>query len=246
MENINEFNYKSFFDNIDNISSSQALKLIQNETNNFDVFLVCQFFSEFLKLVDSYKIERIKFSNLDIEFSDDIENYLFSDDDSLLSYIHYRLEKGNLISIRVNIKFELTEPIDIKYFINLYNILHYLGTIILNHATKEQLNSTESKPQITEPDPLDLSNTSAVVKIIYLNELGIIDFLRSKPEFISVNLLATFLSAITGEKPLTLQTSLNRLLTNDTADKNHPYQTQKTVNKVRQTLIDKNIKPRTS
>jgi hypothetical protein len=99
---------------------------------------------------------------------------------------------------------------------------------------------------IPEPEPLDLSNTSAVEKIIYLNELGIIDFLRSKPEFISVNLLATFLSSITGEKPLTLQTSLNRLLTNDTADKNHPYQTKKTVNKVRQTLIDKNIKPRTS
>lgn len=98
-----------------------------------------------------------------------------------------------------------------------------------------------------EPEPLDLCDTTAVEKIIYLNELGIIDFLRTKPEFIgSVNLMATVLSAITGIKATTLQPSLNRLTSNDTDDKNHPYKTQKTVGKVRQTLIDKNIKPKTS
>lgn len=98
-----------------------------------------------------------------------------------------------------------------------------------------------------EAEPLDLSNTSAVEKIIYLNELGIIDFLKTKQEFTgSTNLMATFLSAITGEKQGTLQTSLNRLIKKDTEDKNHPYKAQNTVNKVRQTLIDKNIKPKTS
>jgi hypothetical protein len=103
------------------------------------------------------------------------------------------------------------------------------------------------QPQQPEPESLDLSDSSAVEKIIYLNELGIIDFLRTKPEFVgSTNLMATFLSAITGEKVLTLQPSLNRLINNDTADKNHPYRTQKTVNKVRQTLIDKNVKPKAS
>lgn len=103
------------------------------------------------------------------------------------------------------------------------------------------------KPQQTELEPLDLSDTKAVEKIIYLNELGIIDFLRSKPEFASsTNLMATVLSAITEEKAGTLQTSLNRIIKNDIDDKNHPYRTEKTVNKVRQILIDKNIKPKTS
>ncbi|WP_396141488.1 hypothetical protein [Flavobacterium sp.] len=97
-------------------------------------------------------------------------------------------------------------------------------------------------------EPLDLSeNSTAVEKIIYLYELGIIDFLKSKTEFISsTNLMATFLSAITSEKASTLQTSLNRLINNDTEDKNHPYRTIKTVEKVRQSLIDKNITPKTS
>lgn len=112
---------------------------------------------------------------------------------------------------------------------------------------KEFLEQRRQEIEKKEPEPLDLSDTSAVEKIIYLNELGIIDFLKGKPEFMgSTNLMATFLGAVTGEKPTTLQPSINKLINNDTADKNHPYNTKGTVNKVRQTLIDKNIKPKTS
>lgn len=112
---------------------------------------------------------------------------------------------------------------------------------------KEFLEQRKQEIEKKELEPLDLSGTSAVAKIIYLNELGIIDFLRAKPEFMgSINLMATFLSAFTDEKATTLQTSINKLINDDTADKNHPYKTKDTVNKVRQTLLDKNIKPKTS
>lgn len=115
--------------------------------------------------------------------------------------------------------------------------------VMLIEEVFENFNIETDQPQQPEPEPLDLSRTSAVEKIIYLNELGIIDFLRTKPEFIgSTNLMATVLSAITNVKATTLQTSLNRLVNKDTADKNHPYHTQKTVDKVQRTLIDKNIK----
>lgn len=114
------------------------------------------------------------------------------------------------------------------------------------HVKKSEL-ETQIPETVSESEPLDLSDTSAVEKIIFLNELGIIDYLKSKPEFMgSTNLMATFLSAITDEKATTLQTSINKLLNNDTADKNHPYKSKGTANKVRQTLIDKNIKPKTS
>ncbi len=103
------------------------------------------------------------------------------------------------------------------------------------------------KLEQAESEPEDLSETSAVQKIIYLNELGIIDFLKSKPEFRgSTNLMATILSSVTGVKANTLQSSLNRLVISDIDDKNHPYATKSTVNKVRQTLISRNIKPKTS
>ncbi|MFV8361459.1 hypothetical protein [Flavobacterium sp. LS1P3] len=103
------------------------------------------------------------------------------------------------------------------------------------------------KLEQAESEPDDLSDTNTVQKIIYLNELGIIDFLRTKPEFMgSVNLMATILSSVTGVKATTLQSSLNRLVNDDKEDKNHPYATKSTVNKVRQTLINKNITTKTS
>lgn len=103
------------------------------------------------------------------------------------------------------------------------------------------------KLEQAESEPDDLSDTNTVQKIIYLNELGIIDFLRTKPEFMgSVNLMATILSSVTGVKATTLQSSLNRLVINDIDDRNHPYATKSTVNKVRQTLINKNITTKTS
>jgi hypothetical protein len=107
----------------------------------------------------------------------------------------------------------------------------------------------EKQEELEQPkaEPFDLSDTTAVEKIIYLNELGIIDFLRAKPEFMgSVNLMATFLSAITGSKVVTLQPSLNKLFNGDTEDRNHPYRTQKTVERIKQTFINKNVKSKTS
>ena len=156
-----------------------------------------------------------------------------------------RLIKEYIRPIIESQKTELEEKgvFDLKKMIIDSNLSSYNKIILFLETRKSEL-----EPESSISEPLDLSeNSSAVEKIIYLNELGIIDFLRSKPEFISsTNLMATFLSAITSEKASTLQTSLNRLINNDIEDKNHPYRTFNTVEKVRQSLIDKNIKPKTS
>jgi hypothetical protein len=141
-----------------------------------------------------------------------------------------------------------------KTLINERLDVYQIGDIVLRGVFIEwyylkikNLKGYDIELQTQEPEPLDLSDTSAVEKIIYLNELGIIDFLRTKPEFIgSTNLMATVLSAITGEKLITLQPSLNPLVNNYTYAKNYPYKSKKTVNRVRQTLIDNNIKPKAS
>jgi hypothetical protein len=91
---------------------------------------------------------------------------------------------------------------------------------------------------VPEPEPLDLSDTSGVEKIIYLNELGIIDFLRTKTKAgISNGGLASVLSGITGIKAETIKPSLNRLSNNDIIDNKHPYYTTKTVEKIKTFLI---------
>lgn len=86
---------------------------------------------------------------------------------------------------------------------------------------------------------LDLSDTSAVEKIIYLNELGIIDFLRSKAKIgISNGGLASVISAITGIKQGTIKPSLNRLDKNDIDDNKHPYFKTENVTKIKKRIED--------
>ncbi len=96
---------------------------------------------------------------------------------------------------------------------------------------------SELEPESTLYEQLDLSDAKAVEKIIYLNELGIIDFLRAKTKAgISNNSLASILSGITGIKADTIKPSLNRLSSNDILDNKHPYYTKKTVAKIKKSL----------
>jgi hypothetical protein len=84
---------------------------------------------------------------------------------------------------------------------------------------------------------IDLSNSSDVQKIIYLQELGIIDFLRNKSKVgISNSGLASILSGITGIKQGTLKPSLNRIDKKDIDDSRHPYYTKTTVENVKTNL----------
>lgn len=95
----------------------------------------------------------------------------------------------------------------------------------------------ENKTITTEPEAIDLSDTTATEKIIYLHKLGIIDFLRDKKPFVnSINSLATVLSAVTGAKSGTIQPMLNAMLSKDTEQKNNPLNSDKPVNKVTKQL----------
>ncbi|MEZ7500741.1 hypothetical protein QO200_18655 [Flavobacterium sp. Arc3] len=94
-----------------------------------------------------------------------------------------------------------------------------------------------------EQEDQDLSETSLVQKIIYLNELGIIDLLRKEPSFAtSINNLATVISAITGVKKTTVQPVLNSLINKASYSKNYPYNTQSTVDKVKSQLINLGVR----
>ena len=92
---------------------------------------------------------------------------------------------------------------------------------------------------INESSQIDLSDTTATEKIIYLQKLGVIDFLRTKQPFnTSINSLATVLSAITGSKTSTIQPMINPILSKKVVDKNNPMNSTKTVGKVESQLIN--------
>lgn len=108
------------------------------------------------------------------------------------------------------------------------------------HKIIDFLNATfELISSNSEPDALDLSNTRAVDKILYLHKLGIIDFLRGQQPFnTSVNSLATIFSAITGEKSGTLQPMLNPMSNKSVDDSNNPLNSKKAVERVKNQLIN--------
>lgn len=116
-----------------------------------------------------------------------------------------------------------------------------IGTEELNQKNKFLKKWVEEKKFISVTDKfveIDLSNTSATEKIIYLQKLGVIEFLKSKQPFeSSTNSLATVLSAITGEKAGTIQSMINPLLGKELEGKNNPMNSTKTVAKVESQLI---------
>lgn len=98
-------------------------------------------------------------------------------------------------------------------------------------------NEQENKKDVETP-AIDLSDSTATEKIIYLNKLGVIDFLRNHQPFSnSVNSLATILSGLTGEKSGTIQPMLNAMLGKNIDTKNNPLNSPKPTNKVEQQLL---------
>jgi hypothetical protein len=95
----------------------------------------------------------------------------------------------------------------------------------------------------SESSQIDLSDTTAAEKIIYLHKTGILEFLgKIQPFNTSTNKLASLLSAITGENQLTIQSAINPIVNKDSGQKNNPLNTEKTVSKVENQLVNLGFK----
>ena len=115
----------------------------------------------------------------------------------------------------------------------------HFNLVVANNNLQLLKSTSEILPEI------DLSSSNAVQKIIYLNELGIIDLLKKQPCFAtSVNNLTNVITAITGEKHTTIQPYLNVLINRSGHENNNPYKTISTVEKVKNQLLHLGVKPK--
>lgn len=109
---------------------------------------------------------------------------------------------------------------------------------------KKWLFENKSKSIKVESPENDLSGSSAIEKIIYLHQLGVLDFLKNKQPFLSsTNKLATILSAIIDEKSVTIQPMINPIFSKKVDDKNNPLNSSKPLAKVTKQLNDIGFKP---
>ena len=85
---------------------------------------------------------------------------------------------------------------------------------------------------------MDYSDSKLTEKIIALNELGVLDFLAREKSFQhSINSLAVYLSLCLGEKTSSIQSYINPILSKKSDQSKSPYNTEKTVKKTKQKLI---------
>ena len=205
---------KNLLENWYKYSRFDLARKIYDYTDKFHPFLVKVFIDEYKEYNNGLEL--------------DIKNF---------STVNKITGKPPVISLEIDKMGDLQLFIDDKeYDSDLF--MPTMGKIFSSTKFGAMVDDIEAKKTTDEePEPLDLSDTTTVEKIIYLNELGIIDFLRTKTKTgISNNGLASTLSGITGSKAETIKPSINRIANNDTDDQRHPYYNKIKVDKIKKIL----------
>ncbi len=219
--------YTRLFDEIryEDLGKSDFIKLLQQETNNYDLELLeaLLYDLEFYFFVEKNEME-CNISDKDIEekFKEYGEKKL-----KIPTY-DTPMNKGLLDKEKLFFPYE-------------FSTLYQFNNLIIKKIN--EIKSKQTSKQIEKIQNIDLSDTKGTEKIIILEKLGILNYLRMKEPFNnSVNALANVLSAITGEKQTTIQSYINPILQVECDQKNNPLNKLKTVEKVKQKLLSTGYK----
>lgn len=212
-----------FYENIDKVTSFTRIRTVYNLTNDLDIYLLRFLRRDFFKFSllkikeDVYRISGAE--NKDIERVFDI---LLSDD----IYMYYMEDTIDLFCESISASF-------IDDFINKTNIffpeLDELERIGFSKLKNEEENNTKVPAELYD-ELLEDYSVPLIRRIVYLEKLGIIDFLRKvRPFNTSVNSIANILGSIVDAKPSSIQPLLNPLLGKDLDNKNNPLNSAKNV-----------------
>lgn len=118
----------------------------------------------------------------------------------------------------------------------------YLNNLI-NFLEEEFLDSDILTKLEKEIPQMELFTANKSEKIVYLEQLGVLNFLRGKEPFnTSTNALAQAVSRFTGIKTGTVQSYLNPMNNSDLNQKNNPL-TNKRIDKIKDELLKLGFKP---
>lgn len=123
-------------------------------------------------------------------------------------------------------------------FKGLYKTKTILKEIINNRELEKLNNNTKNLINL-----IDFSDSNGVEKIIVLEELGILEYLKKMEPFnSSTNKMASAISYITGMNATTVQSKLNPIYSTSTLQKNNPLNNKNAVTKVRSKLSNLDFK----
>lgn len=248
----------SFFNVVNNITSFERKRKIYDLTNNLDIDLLFDLKKEyhnyyFGKITEVKQSNNLNLKDVDLESKLDRNADLNKNIDAFLDDNEYSkiqdivdetaefMEDLNEL-IKRKIKSTSSKPrikTDLQYQMFIENEFleedyHHNEDFNDEIFGVEKVGAVQSQEEL-----IDLSDTSIIGKIIYLEKLGIIDYLRNqKPFNTSVNSIATVLSAVTGAKATSIQPLLNPLLGKDVINKNNPLNSKKKVNSIENILLN--------
>ena len=208
-----------------------------------DFFLGCSFevykktYNQRLKdyLAEFFDADEISF--ITDELDEGIYNYKFKefnsdsfDGDTILSY--EKLKKQIHHSLKKRFEF-LSHKAKENGFDLVYNEFENSTTEKEKFSLEPIKHSLETKEEVL----MNYSDSKLTEKIIALDEMGVLDFLKAKEPFnMSTNRLAEYLSLCLGQKASSIQSYINPIINKSDQTKS-PYNTEKTVEKTRQKLI---------
>lgn len=219
--------------------------------NSYEVALFCYTLYNFKEPIIDYKEQK---EELEAEYTDHLDVF---DKKKIFNRIEYEvdfiaemnsyLREGNMAEAEVeshNIAFiivylqkkasDLAIQADALLINDEKKDIHSKLKDVSNISEENKKHLDILKSTVDQVEPL---KANAKHKIVYLNELGIIDFLTNNQPFsTSVNSLAVVLSTILGENTTTIQSYLNPLINKDTSSHNHPYSSEKAVDKIKDSL----------
>jgi hypothetical protein len=238
-----------FFKEESSYTQFERIRFIYDVTNNLDLDLLFDLKEEYTLYLLALKTKtqiQIEENTLEIDY-----DKLKSSRSNVYQYIVAHLQDYNAPSL------EFVAETVLAFLEQLNDLIHRkLSDLPKNSRHKNNLNYKQFVEEIPKEldyyshvggedegksnwdELIDLSDTSLIEKVIYLEKLGIIEFLRGQRPFsTSANSVANVFSAITGAKPTSLQPIINPLINKDYYNKNYPLNSKKTVMSVENKLM---------
>jgi hypothetical protein len=256
---------KSFYENINKISSFSRIRKIYELTNNLDKYLLYHLKRDFtiyhIRKIKDLLVEKGSLSSDDIEviFGDvlnnfDFENYLENFELSFSS----DFEQECLNNMYAEIRDFVYEIEDLESYLDSSKKIVPNRTVVSFDFDKHESNQDEydyehdeldkwfdnqdnkqseiqNEENIVEEETImeEPFSISIAMKIIYLEKLGIIDFLKKEEPFnMSTNKMSNVLSRVIGAKTASVQPYLNAMLSKNVNERNNPLNSETNVDAV--------------
>ncbi len=186
--------------------------------------------------VENYFWNFCSFSVYENHYLDRLNSFLLENDND--SLIESDFIKCEIKSIDLLLSIWYLDLFDSNTFVQIKKSFDKRKKFLNNKLTELEVSS------LVIEDFIDLGKLNGTEKMIYLYQLGVLDFLLKKQPFRSTaNILASVLCSVLELQQSTIQPVLSAIVSENLESNKHPLYTESTVKKVNQQLINIGFNP---